>query len=153
MNSKQIYIFPLLVFLSFLITSCSNTQQTTKNQTENQTKAKDSLYVFDKVPVDTTKSETQSAELNSSTTTENISTPYYLVQIGAFSSQDRANNFVDKIQPLLTQKVKITFDQSVNLYVVRLSKIYKTHEEAENAKNDINREPAFKDAWVVTIEK
>lgn len=154
MKRNQNYIFSVIVLLSLFIASCSNTQQSTKNQTGNQTNAKDSLYVFDKVPVDTTKSETQSAEPNpSTTTTENISTPYYLVQIGAFSAQDRASNFVDKTQSLLTQKVKITFDQSVNLYVVRLSKIYKTHEEAERAKNDINREPAFKDAWVVTIEK
>ena len=153
MRRKQNYIVPVLVLLSLFIASCSTTQQTAKNQTGNESNAKDSLYVFDKVPVDTTKIETQPAESNPSTTSQNISTPYYLVQIGAFSSQDRASNFVDKTQPLLTQKVKITFDQSVNLYVVRLSNIYKTHEEAEQAKNDINREPAFKDAWVVTIEK
>lgn len=151
MKRKFNHIVPVFLLLSLFIASCSSTQQTTQSSTE--TKTKDSLYVFDKVPVDTTKTETQPAEPNTSTTTENISTPYYLVQIGAFSSEDRAANFVDKTQSLLTQKVKITFDQSVNLYVVRLSKIYKTHEEAEQVKNDISREVSFKDAWVVTIEK
>ncbi len=153
MKRKFYYLAPILIFLILFLASCSTTQQTLKSQTGNEANTKDSLYVFDKVPVDTTKTEIQPAETNSASIPADISFPYYLVQIGAFSSHDRASNFVDKTQSLLTQNVKITFDQSVNLYVVRLSRIYKTHEEAEHAKNDINRVPAFKDAWVVTIEK
>ncbi|MHB8580921.1 MAG: SPOR domain-containing protein [Ignavibacteriaceae bacterium] len=141
-----------LILLSILISACSSTQQTTQTKTE----PKDSLYVFDKVPVDTTKpvilsKETATAE--ESQNTENIHTPYYLVQIGAFTTKDRAQEFVDKTQSLLNQQVKITLNPDVNLFVVRLAKIYTSHDEAEKIKDDLRQQEAFKDAWVVTVDK
>ena len=144
-----------LIFFSLLVSACSSTQQTTQTKTE----PKDSLYVFDKVPVDTTKpvelskEETPPQESQNSQNVQNIQTPYYLVQIGAFSTKDRAQEFVDKTQSLLNQKVNITLNPDVNLFVVRLAKVYPTHDQAETVKNELRQQEAFKDAWVVTVNK
>lgn len=147
-----------LILFSLLVSACSSTQQTTQTKTE----PKDSLYVFDKVPVDTTKpvelskEETPTQESQNSQNVQNIQniqTPYYLVQIGAFSTKDRAQEFVDKTQSLLNQKVNITLNPDVNLFVVRLAKVYPTHDQAETVKNELRQQEAFKDAWVVTVNK
>ena len=144
-----------LILFSLLISACSSTRQTTQTKTE----PKDSLYVFDKVPVDTTKpvelskEETPTQESQNSQNVQNIQTPYYLVQIGAFSTKDRAQEFVDKTQSLLNQKINITLNPDVNLFVVRLAKVYSTHDQAETVKNELRQQEAFKDAWVVTVNK
>ncbi|MHB1686011.1 MAG: SPOR domain-containing protein [Ignavibacteriaceae bacterium] len=138
-----------LILTSVLLASCSATQQTT--QSKNETK--DSLYVFDKVPVDTTKPVVLPNQTNPTVEMQNIPTPYYLIQIGAFTTQDRANEFVDKTQSILNQKVNISFNQDINLYVVRLAQIYSSHDDAEKVKNDLRQQEAFKDAWVVTVNK
>ncbi len=141
-----------LILFSLLLSACSSTQQTTQSKTE----PKDSLYVFDKVPVDTTKPlilSKEAAPAEESPNIQNIQTPYYLVQIGAFTSKDRAQEFVDKTQSLLNQQVKITLNPDINLFVVRLAKIYTTHDDAEKVKDDLRQQEAFKDAWVVTVDK
>ncbi len=141
-----------LILFSLLLSACSSTQQTTQSKTE----PKDSLYVFDKVPVDTTKPvilSKEAAPAEESQNIQNIQTPYYLVQIGAFTTKDRAQEFVDKTQSLLNQQVKITLNPDINLFVVRLAKIYTTHDDAEKVKDDLRQQEAFKDAWVVTVAK
>lgn len=141
-----------LILFSLLLSACSSTQQTTQTKTE----PKDSLYVFDKVPVDTTKPvilSKEAAPAEESQNIQNIQTPYYLVQIGAFTSKDRAQEFVDKTQSLLNQQVKITLNPDINLFVVRLAKIYTTHDNAEKVKDNLRQQEAFKDAWVVTVDK
>ena len=141
-----------LILFSLLLSACSSTQQTTQTKTE----PKDSLYVFDKVPVDTTKPvilSKEAAPAEESQNIQNIQTPYYLVQIGAFTTKDRAQEFVYKTQSLLNQKINITLNPDVNLFVVRLAKVYSTHDQAETVKNDLRQQEAFKDAWVVTVDK
>ncbi|HUX92888.1 MAG TPA: SPOR domain-containing protein [Ignavibacteriaceae bacterium] len=141
-----------LILFSLLLSACSSTQQTTQTKTE----PKDSLYVFDKVPVDTTKPvilSKEAAPAEEAQNIQNIQTPYYLVQIGAFTSKDRAQEFVDKTQSLLNQQVKITLNPDINLFVVRLAKIYTTHDNAEKVKDNLRQQEAFKDAWVVTVDK
>jgi hypothetical protein len=141
-----------LILFPLLLSACSSTQQTTQTKTE----PKDSLYVFDKVPVDTTKPlilSKEAAPAEESQNIQNIQTPYYLVQIGAFTSKDRAQEFVDKTQSLLNQQVKITLNPDINLFVVRLAKIYTTHDNAEKVKDNLRQQEAFKDAWVVTVDK
>ena len=141
-----------LILFSLLLSACSSTQQTTQTKTE----PKDSLYVFDKVPVDTTKPvilSKEAAPAEESQNIQNIQTPYYLVQIGAFTSKDRAQEFVDKTQSRLNQQVKITLNPDINLFVVRLAKIYTTYDNAEKVKDNLRQQEAFKDAWVVTVDK
>ena len=141
-----------MILFSLLLSACSSTHQTTQTKTE----PKDSLYVFDKVPVDTTKPvilSKEAAPAEESQNIQNIQTPYYLVQIGAFTSKDRAQEFVDKTQSLLNQQVKITLNPDINLFVVRLAKIYTTHDNAEKVKDNLRQQEAFKDAWVVTVDK
>lgn len=112
--------------------------------------------MFDKVPVDTTKPlilSKEAAPAEESPNIQNIQTPYYLVQIGAFTTKERAQEFVDKTQSLLNQQVKITLNPDINLFVVRLAKIYTTHDNAEKVKDGLRQQEAFKDAWVVTVDK
>lgn len=149
MRTKNSFTVLFLVVTSFLLASCSSTQQTTQSKSET----KDSLYVFDKVPVDTTKPVILPKETNPTVEKQEIPTPYYLVQIGAFTTQGRAQEFVDQTKSLLNQKVNISLNHDNNLYVVRLAQIFSSHDQAEQEKDNLRQQEAFKDAWVVTVSQ
>jgi len=148
-RTKNYFTVIILFIASLLLASCSSTQQTTQSKSET----KDSLYVFDKVPVDTTKPVVLPKETNPTVEKQQIPTPYYLVQIGAFTTQGRAQEFVDQTKSLLNQKVDISLNHDNNLYVVRLAQIYTSHEDAEREKDNLRQQDAFKDAWVVTVNQ
>jgi cell division protein FtsN len=74
-------IFSFVVIL--LLPSCAS-----KEVTKDNTPKKDSVYVFDQVSPDTVKKQLPPPMENPT-----VQTPYYLVQIGAFSTRDKAESF------------------------------------------------------------
>ncbi len=131
-------IFIILVYL----TGCSTSQQTTQS-TET---GKDSVYVFDSKP-DTTTSEVPALEY------PDMGMTYYVVQIGAFTTKERAQRFADESKQSLPFNVKISFSQQNNLYVVQLADYYTSRSEAESVRNELWKDEKFKDAWILTIYK
>ncbi|MFH1197677.1 MAG: SPOR domain-containing protein [bacterium] len=134
-----VLFFSLLIFV--LISGCTPQQQTT-NQTEEIPKEKE-IYVFDDVSAyDSTNVEPQ------------VNTPdfLYLVQVGAFTTQGRADTFVKENQAAIPWKLNITFSNRVNLYVVQLP-AFNTRLEAEDVRNQLWQIGSFKDAFILTVEK
>ncbi len=137
---KKFLVLAIVVF-SFYLAGCGPSQETQSTDT-----GKDSVYVFDSVP-DTEAEEIPALEY------PDMGMTYYVVQIGAFTTQDRAQRFAEESKQLLPFDVKTSFSRQNNLYVVQLSHYYTSRPEAETVRNDLWKKEKFRDAWILTIYK
>lgn len=126
---------PLIMF------ACSSTEQTVSDQ-------KEEVYVFDSVPADTSL---KLPEFISEYPSLNVT--YYVVQIGAFTTRERAEKFSEDSKKKLGKDLTISFSNNVNLFVVQLSPLYTSRQEAEKMRNFLWTIDDFKDAWILTVSK
>ncbi len=151
MNHKRYHLI-LAGLLSFLLAACSATQKTTEN-TKNETSQnnkKDSVYVFDEIKTPQPEKTTEKQNVQQNDESQHISYTYYVIQVGAFSSKDRADEFVTNNKDKIQDEMKVSFNPDINLYVVQLSTHYSSHEDAESMRNQLWKMNEFKDAWIVT---
>ncbi len=135
------FLVLLFAVFSIYLAGCASSQETQTSDT-----GKDSVYVFDSVP-DTEAEEIPALEY------PDMGMTYYVVQIGAFTTKDRAQNFVEESKQLLPFEVKTSFSRQNNLYVVQLSNYYTSRPEAESVRNELWKKEKFRDAWILTIYK
>lgn len=130
----------LIVSVSLLILffSCTPAEETTK---------KEEVYVFDEVPVENTITPPPTGEYPALTET------YFVVQIGAFTTKDRAENFAESSRKKVLNEISISYSETVNLYVVQIVPFYRSRQEAEMVRDNLRRINDFNDAWIVTINK
>ncbi len=144
------------VIFSFLIPACSSSQKTTGNATQNKesNSKKDSLYIFDEVPPTApAPKETEKKVQQPEITAQKTLMTYFVVQIGAFTTQEKANEFAESSRKKIQDEITVAFNPTVNLYVVQLAAQYALHEEAEKVRNELWKTEEFKDAWIVTEQK
>src|ERR1035437_6104847 len=134
-------IFPFAVIL--LLPSCAS-----KEVTKDNTPQKDSVYVFDQVSTDTVKKELPPPVENPT-----VQTPYYLVQIGAFSTRENAESFSAIAKKKLNYDMTIKYNVEKNKFVVQLNPPFTSRSEAEKVRNDIKQYQEYNDAWIVTVDK
>jgi hypothetical protein len=72
--------------------------------------------------------------------------------VGAFTTKERAEQFVKENKSKIPYELTISFSKSVNLFVVQLPSV-DTRESAESLRNEIWNLPPFKDAFILTIQK
>ena len=135
------FLIAASVILIIYLSGCSSSQQT-----QTDTAGKDSVYVFDSV-LDSASDEIQTLEY------PEMGMTYYIVQIGAFTSKERAVKFAEESRQVLPYNVKTSFSRQNNLYVVQISDYYTSRSEAESVRNNLWRNDKFKDAWILTIYK
>lgn len=157
-----------LVIILF-ISACSSSQEATGNE-EN---SKEEIYVFDdagtELPqttdsVDTDESvedtvnfirEAEAADttvlVDSNTASLEQTAEQYIVQVGAFSTKDKADTFVKENQKEITFPMEVKYSSKVNLFVVWLPK-FNSRDEAENVRNTLWNNVKFKDAFIITLE-
>ncbi len=134
------YIF-LLVFVSLLI-SCSS-----KEVTEEKNN-----YVFDKVEFDSVEvNQDLSQTIQEPNQELNSKNYFYIIQIGAFTNEKRAQTFAEKSRKMLNEEIIVSFSDKVNLYLVQLGKIFNDKSEAEIVRNNLRLFPEFQGAWIITI--
>jgi len=148
----------ILILLSFVVilSACTSSQQVSEQKPKEQ-----EIYVFDAPDVKNNK-DTVSAksvivkELTIKDTVKNnapeLKGTFYTVQLGAFSSMDKADKFVSENKTKLNYETKIFFSEAVKLYVIQIP-LFNTKEEAEKVRNKLWENPVFKDAFIVTVEK
>jgi cell division protein FtsN len=134
-------IFSFAVIL--LLPSC-----TSKEVTKENTPKKDSVYVFDRVVPDTVKKQLQPPVENPT-----LQTPYYLVQIGAFSTRDKAESFSGIAKKKLNYDMTIKYNDEIKLYVVQLTPPFTSRPEAEKVRDEIKQIQEYRDVWIVTVGK
>jgi SPOR domain len=147
MNIKKIKS-SLIIFTSILyiygLNGCSSSQESTQENTGRDTSG---VYIFDKVPADTTINFSEPEGFPPFNKT------FYIVQIGAFTTKDHAEKFAEKSQSELEHKVSISFNPQINLYVVQLSPFYETRTDAEQMRDKLWKMEDYKDSWIVTVNK
>ncbi|MBN1300239.1 MAG: SPOR domain-containing protein [Melioribacteraceae bacterium] len=157
-------VFILILFLLIFIYGCSQSQETARSQeTLNDST---NVYVFDDVQLDV-KEETdivpeknEMVEENEAEDTKETEptisqqpekVEFYIVQVGAFTSEERAKKFIEENQKLVDSELNYHFSDKVKLHVVQLPP-FRTREEAEAARNRLWQTAQFKDAFIVPIE-
>ncbi|MFN3695238.1 MAG: SPOR domain-containing protein [Ignavibacterium sp.] len=132
-------ILLLLVILNVIHLSCTSSQSSTD---ENE-----KIYVFDEQKNDEKIDVKKGGEF------PNIDDTYFVVQIGAFTTKERAEKFAEMSQYKISQEIIITYSENNNLYLVQLTPFYKSRQEAELLRDEIKLIPEFNDAWIVTVNK
>ncbi|MBS4035695.1 MAG: SPOR domain-containing protein [Ignavibacterium sp.] len=135
---KTFSYFILILSGALIISSCTPSEETVK---------KEEVYVFDEIPSDNTITPPVTGEYPT------LAETYYVVQIGAFTTKDRAESFADKSRKQLLNEISITYSERVSLYVVQIVPFYKSRQEAELVRNNLREISDFSDAWIITINK
>lgn len=145
-------IIALLSFFTvlLLLPGCGSSADTANN-----TPKSDSLYVFDEIPADTTAKVLEITPVSVPDPVPVVSqkkTVHY-VQIGAFSTEDKARECVETAKKKLKKDFKIFYSQSLLLHVVQVMPSFSTKVEAETYRNELWKIKDYKDAWVTSAEE
>ncbi len=156
-----------LLLVGFVLGGCATQKQTTKDK-EN----KNDVYVFDQIghkdnkvkdesSIDSAKVVTVDSTITNEVqpifeekkevdSTPTVETPkLYFVQLGAFTTQERAEEFIKEAEELLEKKTfTITFSDEKELFLVQLPP-FKDKKEAEKVRNRLWKYDQFKDAFIV----
>ena len=136
-------IFLLLISFSiFVVTGCSSSNEQTKDENEIQKEE----YVFDASGVDSTTHPV--AVQTDVPKTE--SSKKFIVQIGAFTTKDRAEEKASDAKRKLSREVIVSYSDEFKLYVVQLLP-FATKAEAESVKKRLWVSKDYKDAFIVVI--
>ncbi len=139
---NSIYI---ALFTSIFLFSCSAVQKTESEEVDENK----SVYVFDDVSVsDDTSVENKIEEVKEDLPEPVTKIEMYLVQVGAFSTLDKAKTFVTKIVDKVNHELNIHLRESDNLYVVQLPP-FRTYDEAQKVKNELKLIPKLEGTFVV----
>lgn len=133
-----------LIFLIITAIGCSSTKESTTEDSNEQ-----DIYVFD--DISNYDLETMDENQNSEMDESEKSAGNFIVQVGAFSSEERAKRFVLENQTKTDWKMSISYSNTVRLYVVQLPP-FSTRTEAERVRNILWQNDAFRDAFIITIE-
>ncbi len=144
-----------LIFTSLLFFACSTSQETVKEESGGG----EQVYVFDDVSSVTGDSSSVSNEsVNDSlfleqpkAEVENQSFIYF-VQLGAFTTEERAERFKLMNQPKSKFPMNISFNNDLKLWVIRLPK-FDSKNEAEKVRDELWGIDVFKDAFIVTVQE
>ena len=135
---NQLQISTLIVISFIVFYGCTSSQETQVQKQET-----DSLYIFDEVPPEDIYKFESPVQQNFDV---------FVVQIGAFSSLERAKEFAEESRIVLSKDIKVEYVQQKNLYVVWIHPPFENKIEAESYRNEIRSMEDFKDAWIVTVE-
>lgn len=141
MNKLLLFVVALCIIILY---GCSSTEETQKDGEEK----KEEVYIFDEIPTDTLVVSKQ-AEKN--TTPPTTTAGLYYVQVGAFTTEQKAQEFAASSKKILGKDLTVSFSKDSSLYVVRLSPT-KTKEEADKLRDEIKKYKEFQDVFVVVPE-
>lgn len=144
-----------LIGLSLILFSCVSTEYVTEDKKADDTE----IYVFDDVSnIDTTKIIKKENLPENFGTKENAKEEVkaeinykYTVQVGAFTTKERAEIFINQNQNKTSFPLQIFYNQSTKLYSVQIPP-YSTKEEADKIRDVLKNFPPFQEAFTIQIE-
>lgn len=137
---KYYFINSLLIISAyFFISGCSTSQQGSEDEKQ--------VYIFDEVPEEKTIEAPTTGEYPS------LQEAYYVVQIGAYSNEDKANEFAEISRTKTNYKCSVVYSESLKLHLVQIIPFFKSRTEAEEVRDNLWKLQEFVDAWIVTVNK
>ena len=137
-NVKNLTAFLIILTTLSNFTGCSSVPETTETKAENEA---DEDYIFDEIP------ENNVLKYNSKETVEENF--YFQIQIGAFSTRERAVKFKEFSKQKLNRECVVLVDDKRKLFLVRLAQLFISKSEAELILEMITSKDGYKDAWIV----
>ena len=138
-NTKMIQMYAFLFLVALFASSCSSVSDENKKEesavTSNQL---DTIKSVDNAPSVDSKVEVPKSFL-------------YIIQIGAYSTFEKAKKFREAIKNKLSEEIFVSFDKRTSLYVVRL-KPRDSRADAEEIRTKLRATKEFADAFILTIE-
>jgi len=134
---NRLYLL-ILLFIVINIISCSSSVEETR---EEEVSDEEDTYIFDEIPENEFEDEIPEEEL------------YYLIQVGAFTTKQNAENFAGECRKKLGKEVSVSYNSDVNLFVVRLETKFNNKKEAEAVRDELRKNEEFKDAWILSSLK
>ncbi len=122
----------------FFLSSCSTVEEEKKDETPVVENQLDTIKSVESIPTVDTKVEVPKSYL-------------YIVQIGAYSTFEKAKKFRVSIKSKINEEIFVSFDQRTSLYVVRL-RPRDSRPEAEELRAKLRAQKEFSDAFILTIE-
>jgi cell division protein FtsN len=144
-----------LILITIMFYACASSHETT--QTQQIPKKEPEVYIFDDAgKIDTAKVEKPKEVVKEPVSVEKKETNQpvtkkFIVQVGAFTSKERAQIFINENKTKIEQLMSITFRDQDKLWLVQLP-AFSSREEAEKVRNSIWQIPSFKDAFIITSE-
>jgi len=139
--------FLLVLPIAYLI-GCSAIQE----NDISSSKTKNDVYVFDDVSsTDTTTTAAKEVVEPVSVKIEDSlpsTIQFYIVQVGAFSTQKKAEKFVSEVKDKLEQELNIHKNDNTGFYVVQLNP-FRTRKDAEKVRDELKQIKEFSGAWIV----
>lgn len=133
------FISIVYLFTIFIINfGCTSSQQVSENE---------SIYVFDEQKND------EKIDVKKGGKFPDIDETYFVVQIGAFTTKERAEKFAEMSKSKIERDIIVTYSENNNLYLVQLTPFYKLRQEAELVRDELKVMPEFSDVWIVTVNK
>lgn len=154
---KKQYLFILILLI---ITGCSSTSETQKENVNNEPE----FYLFDDVEkidsveaalpamsqgIEDTVKQNKDVMKQHEMYDADKKTDKFIIQLGAFSSKDRAESFIRENQDKISYLMTIVRKQQNNLYIVQIPP-FSNRADAESVRNTLWKIIAFKDAFIVT---
>ncbi len=133
----KIIIVSTLIMISLF--GCTTLHQETDEQKQ--------VYIFDEVPEEKTIEAPKTGEY------PDIKETYFVVQVGAYTSEEKANSFAEMSRNKTNYKFSVVFSENLNLYLVQVIPFFKSRTEAEEVRNNLWKVTEFVDAWILTINK
>lgn len=141
----------LLVFSLFLF-ACSASEDI-----QEQSDADDNVYVFDDAQTKPDTNETVTFELPPPV--EEVQEPEqptivydYYVQVGAFSTKDRADKFISKAQKLTSEPLNVFYDNEKKYFLVQTN-LLSERAPADILLKELLKQEEFKDAFIRKVRK
>ena len=137
---KNYFIQSLLIISAiYFISGCTTSQQGSEDEKQ--------VYIFDEVPDEKTIEAPKTGEYPS------LTEAYYVVQIGAYSNEEKANEFAEISRTKTNYKCSVVYSESLKLHLVQIIPFFKSRTEAEEVRDNLWKLPEFVDAWIVAVNK
>lgn len=149
----------LFVPLMFLL-ACISAEQTT----DDAVKKTPDVYVFDDIKKidepkpDSAKTEVANAEIkNVKAKVDTVATTFtafekrFTVQLGAFTTKERADLFIKENQSKTSLPLLIQFNAKTKLFAVQVPP-YKTKDEADIIRDNLRKFSVFSGSFTVIVE-
>lgn len=133
----KIIIVSTLIMISLF--GCTTLHQETDEQKQ--------VYIFDEVPEEKTIEAPKTGEY------PDIKETYFVVQVGAYTSEEKANSFAEMSRNKNNYKFSVVFSENLNLYLVQVIPFFKSRTEAEEVRNNLWKVTEFVDACILTVNK
>src|SRR5690606_8018087 len=112
---KDLYKMKIIIVSTLIMISlfgCTTLHQETDEQKQ--------VYIFDEVPEEKTIEAPKTGEY------PDIKETYFVVQVGAYTSEEKANSFAEMSRNKTNYKFSVVFSENLNLYLVQVIPFFKS---------------------------